>query len=407
MKKPLIVILAGGVGKSFAPLSINKTLLPIAGKPMLQHTIEMAEAAGFHDALIITNEENEKWLSQYQPFNITLQTQIVKPTGMGDALLQAEHLIHDEPILILNACDLVETAFLKELQHKIQNSYASIAGLKVKEYFPGGYIKMEGSKAVEIIEKPGKGNEPSNLINLVFHYFSSPGEFFGHLKMTPTSDEQYEIALSKLMKERHVDVVEYDGPWTKLKYPHHVLDVMKLALDFQPANHISRSAYVSPQAVIEGHVYIDDGAHIDAFAVIKGPSYIGRNVKIGNHALVRESSIEADSIVGFGSEVARSYIGPRCKLHHNFVGDSVFESDVNPSWGTTCANWRLDQKEIMLQLGETKIPSGRTKLGAVIAKGAFLGVNCSVMPGVTVGRNARIYPGKVVMNAVKNDETVK
>jgi len=407
MKKPLVVILAGGVGKSFAPISINKTLVPLCGKPMLQHTIETVENAGFHGALIITNEENEQWLSTYQPFNITLQTQIVKPTGMGDALLQAEHLIRDEPILVMNACDMVESSFLKVIQQKILNSYACITGLKVDSYFPGGYIKMEGTKATGIIEKPGEGHEPSDLINLVFHYFSHPQDFFGHLKQTPTQDEQYEIALTRLMKEHHIDVIEYSGHWSKLKHAHHILDMMAFCLENRVVNHIARTALISPQAVIEGTVYVDEGARIEACAVIKGPAYIGRNAVIGNHALVRQSVVEEDAVVGFGTEVARSYVGPRCKLHQNFIGDSVLESDINPSWGTTCANWRLDEKQISLQLPDAKITTGRIKLGAVIAKGAAFGVNCSIMPGMTIGENARVYPGKTVTSAVKMDEVVR
>ena len=407
MKKPLVVILAGGIGTSFKPLTINKTLIPIAGKPMLQHVIEMVESAGFHEALIITNPENEQWLSSYQPFNITLQTNIVKPTGMGDALLQSEHVIGNQPILIINACDIIDGVFLKTLLQKTYNSYAFITGLETESYFPGGYIKMEGTRATGLIEKPGKGNEPSNLLNLVFHYFSDPQDFFGLLKKTPTSDEQYEKALHELMQQRHIDVVPYQGPWTKLKYSHHVLDMMQAILELRSKNHVARSAHVSPHAVIEGTVYIDEGAHIDAFAVIKGPAYIGRNAKVGNHALVRQSSIEEGAIVGFGSEVARSYIGPNCMLHQNFVGDCVLESDINPSWGTTLANWRLDQGAIKMRLPEETIDTEKTKLGAVIAKGAFLGVNCSVMPGLTIGRNARVYPGIVVKDPVKDNETVK
>lgn len=407
MKKPLVVILAGGLGTSFAPLSLNKTLLPIYGKPMLQHTIEMVEAAGFHEALIITNEENEKWLETYQPFNITLQTQIVKPTGMGDALLQAEHIIGNQPILVLNACDLVDPIFLKGISSKMESTYAFVSGLRVKEYFLGGYIKMSGTKATGIVEKPGKGNEPSDLINLVIHYFSEPETFFGLLKRTETNDEQYEIALGKLMQERHIDVMEYEGPWKKLKYPFHVLDMMELILKMKAKSHVDRTAYVSPHAVIEGEVYIDEHAHIDAGAVIKGPAYIGRRAKVGNHSLVRQSVVEEGSIVGFGSEVARSYIGPHCMLHQNFVGDSVLESDINPSWGTTFANWRLDNANIRLNLPDNQIETSRNKLGAVVAKGAFLGVNCSVMPGVTIGKNARIYPGKVISKPVRDDETVK
>src|SRR3989344_4289843 len=100
---PTVVILAGGIGKSFSPISVNKTILPLFGKPLLQHVIEMVESSGFDNALIVTNSENEKWLSTYQPFNITLRTQLVEPTGMGDALLQAETEIGTKPCLVINA----------------------------------------------------------------------------------------------------------------------------------------------------------------------------------------------------------------------------------------------------------------------------------------------------------------
>ena len=107
--------------------------------------------------------------------------------------------------------------------------------------------------------------------------------------------------------------------------------------------------------------------------------------------------IEADSTIGFGSEIARSYIGPRCMLHHNFIGDSVLESDVNPSWGTTTANLRLDKKEVRLKLPNGEyIETGKKKLGAVIAKGAFLGVNCSIMPGVAIEKDASVKPNTVI-----------
>ena len=405
--KPLVVILAGGIGKSFAPLSINKTLIPIFGKPMLQHVIEMAEFSGFQEALIITNSENEAWLSSYQPFNITLRTRKVNPTGMGGALLQAEGDIGNQPIVVMNAADMIEPIFFKSMMRQTSDSYSYVTGLKVDQYFPGGYIKMEGTRAVDILEKPGIGKQPSDLLNLVFHYFSEPQDFLSILKKTPTSDQQYEIALSNLMQQRHVDVLKYPGRWQKLKYAHHVLDMMQMILDTKDSNHRARTAYISPHAVLEGNVFVDEDAHIDAYAVIKGPAYIGKGTKIGNHVLIRQSSIEAGSIVGFGSEVARSYIGPNCMLHHNFVGDSVLESDINPSWGTTFANWRLDNDNVKLKHLDDEIDSGKKKLGAIVAKGAFLGVNCSVMPGTIIGRDAKIFPNKVVKGTISEGEIIK
>lgn len=401
MKKPLVVILAGGIGSSFYPLATDKTLVPFLGKPLLAHAIEMIESAGFHEALIITNPVNETWLASYQPFNITLRTCVVQPKGMAGALLQAEDEIGSDPILVVNGCDLISQSFFKDLGRKSISSYAFVTGQVRKKYFPGGYLAKDGSRAVGIVEKPGAGNEPSDLFKLALDYFSEPQEFFSQLKKLPPSDDQYELGLAALMKERHVDLLTYDGPWQKLKYPHHVLHMTAHLLNTFSNQHISRSAYVSPHALIEGNVFIDEDAHIDAFAVIKGPTYIGRRARVGNHALVRNATVEEDAIVGFGSEVVRSYIGPRCALHQNFVGDTVLEADVNPSWGTTFANWRLDKKPITVKRpdGQT-IHTDDTKLGAIVAKGAFLGVNCSVMPGVTIGAGKKIFPGSVVKESV-------
>jgi NDP-sugar pyrophosphorylase family protein len=348
MKRPTAVILAGGIGKAFKPLVTNKTLIPFLGKPLLQHVIEMLEASSISEALIVTNEENEAWLSSYQPFNITLRTKRVQPTGMGDALLQAQQEIGSDPILILNASDIVEPTFLKVFLRSLDDKIACVTGLKVDNYFPGGYLKTDGQRARGIVEKPGAGNEPSDLINLVCHYFERPAEFMALLRHTDISDDQYEKALNDYMQQKEVHVVKYHGEWSKLKYAHHVLDMMSSMLG-TVKRHVGRTAHVSEHAVIEGEVYIDEGAHIDDYAVVKGPAYIGRGVRIGNHALVRQSTVEEDATVGFGCEVARSYIGPRCSLHHNFVGDSILEADVNPSWGTTFTNLRLDNAPVKVK----------------------------------------------------------
>ncbi|NDG63436.1 MAG: hypothetical protein EBY29_08220 [Planctomycetes bacterium] len=154
---------------------------------------------------------------------------------------------------------------------------------------------------------------------------------------------------------------------------------------------------IHPTAIIDGDVVIHPTAKIEAHAVIKGPAYIGKDVVIGNLCLVRQSTIEEGTTVGFGSEVARSYVGPRCNLHHTFVGDSVLESEVNMSWGTVTANLRLDKKTVRITLPSGQVvDSLKEKLGALIAKGSFLGVQVSTMPGTLIAAGTKISPATVV-----------
>lgn len=409
MKKPVIVILAGGVGKRFAPLVTNKTLMPFMGKPLLQYQLEMLEAAGFRQALIATNVDNEEWLTSYQPAKLTIETKLQpQPLGMGAALLNLEQEIGDQPIVVMNAVDLINPNFFTDLLEATKHHYAYITGMKVDQLFPGGYLQFEGDKIIKIVEKPAEGQQPSDYVNLVFHYFSQPKEIMLALKKTLTdNDDHYEQALTLLMQQKDIHCLPYQNYWAKLKYSYHVLDVMDLILQHFLKPGRDRTATVAKTAVIQGNVFIDEYARIEDYAVIKGPAYIGKHVVIGNHTLVRQSVIEERSVVGFGSEVARSYIGPDCQLHHNFFGDSVLEHSVNPSYGTTSANLRIDGKTVSLQLPNEKINTSRKKLGTIVGKGVFCGVNCSFMPGVTVGSNARIFPGSVVFEAVKDNSTFK
>lgn len=404
MKKPHIVILAGGEGKRFRPLVTCKTLFPFLGKPLLQHTLEMIESAGFQDVIIATNEYNNAWLQNYQSRLRIKTKKQPQPLGMSDAVLHVKKEIGTDPCIILNAGDIVEPQLLKDIMNHIEkdNPYAAVVGKKVKTHLPAGYLDIDENRVIGIMEKPEKGKEPSDLINLVFHYFSDPQHFIEKLEAKQgTEDDIYEQALSEIMQEKHVTWIPYTGYWQKLKYPHFVLDMTELFLSTITKQHISSSANISDAAHINGPVWIDEDVVLHTGALVQGPAYLGKGAVIGNNSLVRHSLVEERAVIGFSSEVARSYIGPHCMLHHNFIGDSVLERKVNPSWGTTTGNLRFDGKPISLKLPDgSKILTDRTKLGVILAEGVFCGINCSLMPGVTMGKNATVKPGSVVYDSV-------
>lgn len=403
-KPPLAVILAGGEGKRFKPLLTNKTVFPFLGKPLIQHNLEMLARTGFEEVLIATNPENNHDL--VNRFEIDgLQIRTVKqsqPLGMSDALLELSSEIGDRSVVVMNAVDVVEDKLLDNLLTMTSDAYAIVVGMEVDKYFPGGYLETEGDRVISIVEKPGAGSEPSNLVNLVFHYFAKPQEFIELIKMTSSqADDVYEVALAELMRTKHVSFCKYHGSWSKLKHPHMVLDVTDFMLQHQLTSHIDPTAQVSPLAVVSGEVIIGPGAKVHEYAVIKGPAYVGANVVVGNHALIINSCIEDGAVIGAHSEVTRSYIGPNCTLHHNFVGDSILEAEVNPSYGTCFANLRLDRKKVRYQVNQEVIETTRDKLGSIVAKGVFSGINCSFMPGTVIESFTKIMPGSTKKGYLK------
>lgn len=410
MKKPLFVVLAGGIGKNFAPLVTNKSLFPFFGKPLIEHTLEMIQIAGATEALIVCNQENQQTIANLtSKLHITTVLQ-ADALGQADALILASHLIaDDQPIIIVNAVDLIEPEFLKKFVKQTSSTYAQILGMKVKKHFLGGYLRIDDKRVLSIVEKPAVGEEPSDMANLFFHYFSKPQEFFALLTKYTDGDDAYERALDELMKNKEVAFMIYEGYWQKLKQAHQVLDMTRLFLKHKLKNKIDKSVKIDKSARIEGPVQIEAGVKIEAGAVIKGPAYIGANTIIGNHCLIRNSIIESGSIIGFGSEIARSYVGSNCSLHHNFIGDSVLEAEVNPSYGTCTANLRFDKANVKMRLAQENdedllITTDKNKLGAIMAKGVFLGVNCSILPGITIGSKANAMPGSIIKRAVKSEE---
>ena len=113
-------------------------------------------------------------------------------------------------------------------------------------------------------------------------------------------------------------------------------------------------------------------------------------------------------MIGFGTEVARSYIGPHTMTHHAFIGDSVLEGYTNVSYGTCLTNMRMDGVDIGVKLlDQQTLQTGRHKLGALVARDVFFGAQSLTLPGVTIGAGAKIYPSTIVHSSLPAGSTIK
>ncbi len=403
-KNIIAIVLAGGEGKRFWPMTTYKSMVPFLGKTILEHNLEQLQRVGIVSVVIVVNPQDREAVSSLNISGLTIDTVVQeKPTGMADAVLQAKQIVGDRACLIMNAEDIVEDSLYRNIFHQTNDTDILVVGKKVTAYFPGGYLQVQDGKLVGIVEKPGAGHEPSDLVNLVFHYFPDASVFYGAIEQTKSDqDDVYEKALTSLFASHSAKVVVYDGVWQSLKYPWHILDGMKFFLG-QLGSHKGKNVVIKSNVTIEGPVYIDDGVKIFEYTKIIGPCYIGKNTVIGNNTIIRESQIGADSVVGFSCDVTRSYIGDNCWLHSNYVGDSVLEANVSMGGGAKLANLRLDDGEISSLVGEKKQVTGKNKLGAIIAQGVRIGVNSSIMPGVKIGKNSFVGSGVVLEKDLMED----
>jgi NDP-sugar pyrophosphorylase family protein len=393
------VFLCGGRGKRMFPITEDKFLLDFLGQSLLEHQIKVASEAGLSRFVIIGNPENMakiKQITQKIPgikIDLALQKE---SSGIADALKSAESFLHGQ-LLVINPNDVFSSsAYIKIIAEAAKATATSyILGYQVQKYFPGGYLQINSqNELLHIVEKPKPGEEPSNLVNILIHYHNNPEELLHYIETVQTiRDDVYEHALDNMVKAGHkIKVVSYDNFWAPIKYPWHIFKVMEYFLDnAQP--YISPSASISEKANIEGKVILSDNVKVLENAVIRGPVYIGANSIIGNNALVRDySHIGSNSVIGYSTEVKHSYIGDNCWFHSNYIGDSIVDDDCSLGAGTVLANFRLDEGNIQIEVGDNPVDTGYDKLGAIVGRGCRIGVNASLMPGVRVGPDSFVGP---------------
>lgn len=381
------LILAAGKSERFFPLG-DKNFFEFNGKTLLAQQIQLLKQAGIRKLNLVGNPQNFSQLQKSFPqANCLLQKN--QQIGMAGAILASQKILN-QPTLILSNNDQFD---LKALQQILKTQKTTDAGAilaqKVQQYFPGGYLKIKPNNYLQsIIEKPKSTERPSDLINLVCHFFQNPQALIRELKKLKIKKEgTYEQALTKLSQTQKIKVIFNPSAWQPIKYPWHILNLVQNYLNkLKPR--ISSQTKIHSTALIENS-YIAPGVEISPYALIKN-SYIGKNSFLGSHILIRDSLISENSLIGAHTEVARSFLGPKTSLHRNYLGDSVIHGATNFGAGAITANLRLDKKVITTIIKKQKTTTQLQKFGIALGKNCEIGVNTTFSPGILIGKKCFI-----------------
>ncbi len=153
---------------------------------------------------------------------------------------------------------------------------------------------------------------------------------------------------------------------------------------------------VSPQAVLEGSVYVAEGAAVAPFAYIQGPNFLAPGAEVRHGAFIRGSAyIGPKAVVGHTTEVKGSIFFDHAKAgHFAYVGDSILGHDINLGAGTKLANLKLKGDEVIVQhpTDTARVKSGLRKLGSLIGDRAQTGCNAVLSPGTILLPDTAVLP---------------
>lgn len=162
-------ILAGGQGTRLRPITyeIPKPMIPIKGRPLLEHTINLLRKYDIREIIIsigYLGEKIKEYFGNGSKFGVTIHyIEEKEPMGTAGPLKLARKML-DTTFLMLNGDNVFNLDLVQMYRfHKKENASATIALTAVEDPSRYGVTRMNGAKIIEFLEKPQRWE--SNLIN--------------------------------------------------------------------------------------------------------------------------------------------------------------------------------------------------------------------------------------------------
>ncbi len=390
-----LVVMAAGRGTRMDPLTRTrpKVLLPVAGRPLMEHLLGSAKAAGFRRFTCIVHEGQDQVRARYAIGFEGLPVAFVdqgKPQGTGHAVASlAGHV--DGPFALASGDSFLSAADLGKLRGTAGNA---VAGKHVADARAYGLLAIADGSVAGILEKPASGGGHVNAG--AYRFEADVVERCRRLKPSPRGELELTDAVTGLAKDghsaRYVEVaswMEAGRPWDLLDLQAHLMAGLKTRIDGD----------VGPRVDVEGPVVVEAGAKVLNGCRIEGPAWIGRDAKVGPNAYLRPAtSLGAKTHVGGSVEVKNSILGEGSNIPHlSYVGDSVIGSGCNLGAGTQVANLKVNDHDVRVHWkGKDWLDTGRRKLGVIVGDDVKVGVNCSLNPGTVLCPGARVGAGQAV-----------
>jgi dTDP-glucose pyrophosphorylase len=165
-------IMAGGFGKRLMPLTEKcpKPMLPVSGKPILEHLVCKLRAAGIQHVSISTHYLAETIVEHFhdgKDFGVDIEY-VDEDQPMGTAGSLAKASVGNLPLLVVNGDVLTSIDFRAMLEfHREHSADMTVAVQQYEVRIPYGVISTDGIDAVHIVEKPTLRNFVNAGIYLV------------------------------------------------------------------------------------------------------------------------------------------------------------------------------------------------------------------------------------------------
>ena len=338
------LILSGGKGTRLYPLTYTraKQLIPVANKPVLVRVIEAIRDAGIEDIGIVTGDtgpEIREAIGNGEQWGVKV-TYIPQDAPMG--LAHAVKISHDflgEDRFVMFLGDNVIQGGINDLIRQFGTSEwnSQIVLTEVEE--PQHYGVAELSPTGQILRLVEKPREPQSNLALVGIYMFDHHIHQACDAIQPSWRGELEItdAIQWLVSNGYaVHPYVHRGWWIDTGKPIDMLDANDHVLE-ELEHRVE--GFIDRQSRVDKRVTVESGAEV-INSVVRGPAIIGRGTRVVNsyigpftsiyHDVVIEDSeiehsivLEHSQIIGIPNRIADSLIGRNVKLTRSPIKPSA------------------------------------------------------------------------------------
>ncbi|OGS56659.1 MAG: glucose-1-phosphate thymidylyltransferase [Euryarchaeota archaeon RBG_19FT_COMBO_56_21] len=397
-------ILAAGEGLRMRPLTANipKPLLPVAGKPFLEHNIEAMKEAGIRDLILLVGWRAQRIREHFgdgKEFGVRIEyVEQKERLGTAHAVGMVRDKIDSSFLCLYGDVVLTKESVKGLVEHhrKVKGNVMALTTVEDPKRY--GVIIAEDGVVKDIVEKPDVPE--SNTIN-AGAYMLEPDIFeaISETKKSPRGEYELTDSFKTLMKKTHLFTHLLKGEWIDVARPWDLIEANRILMEDLKTE---VKGEVSERATVIGDIHVGKNSRILPGSYVVGPATVGDDCEIGPNTYLRPSTSIGDHCkVGAAVEIKNSIVMSNTNIPHlTYVGDSVIGERCNLGAGTKVANLRLDGKEVQVIVDGKRTGSGRRKLGVIMGDDVKTGINASIDAGSIIGEGTMIGMGAVVRGTV-------
>ena len=405
---------------------LPKVLQPLAGRPMLAHVLDCAQAIHADDICVVYGHGGERVRAVFPSPDIRWALQ-AEQLGTGHAMLQAmPGTPEDNQVLVLfGDVPLLTVATLRTMLGAVAEDELLVLTVDMEDPTGYGRILRDADGVTGIVEEKDASAAQKAITEINTGVMLCPGPqlkaWLGRLSNDNAQGEYYLTDVIAMAVAEGVpvhgikaqDQVEVMGINDRKQLAEAeralqarlVEELMTEGVGFADPARVDirgeltcgRDVFIDVNAVFEGSVTLGNGVRIEANNVIRDSALgdgvvvhpnchiegavAGPGCEIGPFSRLRPGAELADKVkVGNFVEIKKSIVAAGSKVNHlSYIGDSEIGEDVNVGAGTITCNYDGVNKH-------------KTKIG----DGAFIGSGANLVAPVEVGSGATIGAGSTI-----------